>query len=71
MFPALNWDSTAGEWNYAKAADLSADMQPFFKYGDYPTEAYYLANDDKYNIFTDFTGPGYFMPSNCMTTKSF
>ena len=39
--PALTWDASLKDWSFNLIVEKSADLDPFFKYASYPTQAYY------------------------------
>lgn len=45
-------------------------MTDFFAYGSYPILDP-ATSTDTYNMLEDYTGPLYFMPSNCLKINSF
>ena len=39
-FTALKWDSSADTWT-TDTNNIQSEMDPFFRYADYPSESYY------------------------------
>ena len=39
-FTALKWDSSVGNWT-TDTSNIQEEMDPFFRYADYPSEGYY------------------------------
>jgi len=69
--PAFTWDAAAEDWTFIdKGAEKSADLDPFFRYASYPTPAYYDLSA-KYELSTDYAGPAFFLPSDCLKINSF
>ena len=75
LTPAFTWDKDADDWTFSLAEDiaLSANLDPFFQYGEYPGANYYanISQSGNYELADDFTGPAYFLPSDCLKINSF
>lgn len=83
--PGLKYSSSTAQkmWT-ADFGSINEDLDPFFTYGNYPVSlptptpdfkaeaaALDLDLDDTYNIITDFSGPLFFVPKQCLEKFSF
>lgn len=82
--PGLKYSSTAQEMWTPDFSSINTDLDPFFTYGNYPVSlpdptpdfkaeaaALGLDVDEPYNILSDFLGPLYFVPKQCLEKFSF
>ena len=61
IYPGLVYETGKGNWTYGDA-QTSYRMKEFMVYDNYS----FVGEDDQFTIATDFAGPLYFNPPNCL-----
>ena len=54
----------------ANATTIQDDVNDFFEYGSYPIDKP-VTSTNAYHLTNDYSGPLYFVPSNCLEINSF